>query len=186
MLDMRMPGMDGAELLTRVMKQHPQMVRLVLSGHSHAESVLRSVGPAHQYLSKPCDAETLKTTVGRALALQRLLSNETMRQVVSKMDSLPSLPSFYDEVLAELRSNNASIARIAIVEQAAGSRCAAVARHGAVGERNIAVSVKDPATCGGSVVRDRAARDTDPTPVVIDSTTVGPSIVVKKRTVGDE
>jgi YesN/AraC family two-component response regulator len=51
--DMRMPGMDGAQLLNEVMKRYPQIVRIVLSGQSDREMVLKSVRPAHQYLSKP-------------------------------------------------------------------------------------------------------------------------------------
>src|SRR5450755_4506465 len=52
--DMMMPGMDGAQLLSEVVRRHPQTVRLILSGHAEREAVLRLVGPAHQYLSKPC------------------------------------------------------------------------------------------------------------------------------------
>src|SRR5580704_3137639 len=58
--DMMMPGMDGAQLLSEVMKRHPHTVRLVLSGHADREAVLRLIGPAHQYLSKPCNAEELR------------------------------------------------------------------------------------------------------------------------------
>src|ERR1039457_5287307 len=47
--DMIMPGMDGAQLLTAVMKRYPNTVRLVLSGHADREAVLRLVGAAHQY-----------------------------------------------------------------------------------------------------------------------------------------
>ena len=35
--DMRMPEMDGAELLTEVMRRHPRTVRIVLSGQSERE-----------------------------------------------------------------------------------------------------------------------------------------------------
>ncbi len=57
--DMQMPGMSGVELLNEVRRLHPQTVRLALSGQSAKESVLKSVGPIHQYLPKPCDVETL-------------------------------------------------------------------------------------------------------------------------------
>ena len=50
--DMRMPGMTGVELLEHVREHYPQMVRIALSGQSSKESVLRSVGPIHQYLPK--------------------------------------------------------------------------------------------------------------------------------------
>lgn len=67
--DLRMPGMDGAELLKQVSRRFPGVVRLSLSGTS-AEEVLRVVGLAHQCLLKPCDLETLKATVTEACAFQ--------------------------------------------------------------------------------------------------------------------
>ncbi len=119
--DMMMPGMDGAELLTEVMKRHPRVVRLVLSGHSEREGVLRLVGPAHQYLSKPCTAEELRAVIGRALALRDLLSDPALRELVSGIRSLPSVPALYERLNEELRQAEPSISRIVeIVSQDAG------------------------------------------------------------------
>src|SRR5271154_7083210 len=63
--DMRMPGMNGAELLNEVMKRHPKTVRLILSGYADRDLIMKCVGSTHQYLAKPCDAKTLKMTVQR-------------------------------------------------------------------------------------------------------------------------
>lgn len=106
--DMRMPGMDGAELLRRVMEKYPETVRIVLSGQADRESILNAVGPIHQYLSKPCDADTLKSTLLRACHLDDLLPNGNLKRIISQMETLPSLPSLYDEVLDELQSPDAS------------------------------------------------------------------------------
>jgi len=110
--DMRMPGMDGAQLLSEVRRLYPQTVRIVLSGHSNQEMILRSVGPAHQYLAKPCDAETLKSTVARACALHDLLANESLKKLVSQTNSLPSQPGVYAEMLRLLQSPSASIQEV--------------------------------------------------------------------------
>ena len=110
--DMRMPGMDGAQLLTEVMNRHPQTVRIILSGYADQELVMKSVGAAHQYLSKPCDAETLKHAVGHACSLRDLLSNASLQRIVSQMESLPSLPSLYAELIQELQSPDASIKKV--------------------------------------------------------------------------
>ena len=110
--DMRMPGMNGAQLLDTVMKRHPEVVRIILSGYSDMELILKSVGPAHQYLSKPCDAESIKTTVGRACALRDLLADEALQLLVSQMQSLPSLPSLYSELVAQLETPDASIKKV--------------------------------------------------------------------------
>jgi HD-like signal output (HDOD) protein/CheY-like chemotaxis protein len=110
--DMRMPGVNGAMLLTQIRGLHPQMVRIVLSGHSDQELIMSSVGPAHQYLSKPCDPELLKQTVSRACALRDLLSNTTLTLLVSQMSSLPSLPSIYMQLMKEVESPDPSIKKI--------------------------------------------------------------------------
>jgi HD-like signal output (HDOD) protein len=113
--DMRMPGMDGAELLTRVSKLHPRVVRLILSGQTDAAMTLRSIVTAHQYLSKPCDAKLLRATVLRACALRELMANQPLLALVSQVKSLPSLPSLYAEVVEKLRSPQASLNDVAQV-----------------------------------------------------------------------
>lgn len=110
--DMRMPGMDGAQLLTEVMKRHPQIIRIVLSGQSDQDTVMRSIGPTHQYLSKPCDTDTLKRTIQRAYQLRGLLADPGLRQLVSQMQSIPSMPALYTEVLHELQSPDPDLDKV--------------------------------------------------------------------------
>ena len=107
--DMRMPGMNGVELLAEVMRRHPETVRIVLSGHVDKELIMRSVGSTHQYLAKPCDAQMLKSTIVRACALRELLHSDSLKALVSGMPTLPSLPALYLKIVAELRSPDASI-----------------------------------------------------------------------------
>ena len=64
--DMKMPGMDGAELLTEVERLYPSTVRIVLSGQIDKDAVDRPIPPVHEYLFKPCAAETLKATIIRS------------------------------------------------------------------------------------------------------------------------
>lgn len=111
--DMRMPGMDGAELLAEVMRRHPHMVRIVLSGQAEQETILRTIGSTHQYLWKPCDPETLRRTLVRACALRGMLAADSLRQLVSRLAVLPSPPALYLAVLEECRSPRASVVRIA-------------------------------------------------------------------------
>jgi HD-like signal output (HDOD) protein/ActR/RegA family two-component response regulator len=110
--DMRMPGMDGADLLARVKDKSPDTVRLILSGHSDTASIMKTVGNAHQYLNKPCDPELLKYTIKRAFALRMLLRDEHLQKVVGQIASLPSLPVVYQEVMSCLQQPNASLADV--------------------------------------------------------------------------
>jgi len=119
--DMRMPLMDGAQLLELVKKNYPEVVRIVLSGQADRETILRSLGPAHQYVSKPCDAQDLKSRLAQAFVMRDLLKNSSVRALVSGLKSIPSLPGLYYEIQAELQSENASLKKIAeIVSKDAG------------------------------------------------------------------
>jgi HD-like signal output (HDOD) protein len=111
--DMRMPGVDGAELLEQVKQLYPDTVRIILSGQSSRTAVFRSIAPAHQFLAKPCDPQELGSRLGQAFAMRDLLSNPAVKTVVARMRSLPSLPTLYEEVMAELRREEPSFQRIA-------------------------------------------------------------------------
>lgn len=111
--DMRMPLMDGADLLEQVKQLYPETVRMILSGQSSRGAVFRSIAPAHQFLAKPCDPHELGTRLQQAFAMRDLLLNQSVKTVVSRMRSLPSLPTLYGEVMAELRREEPSFQKIA-------------------------------------------------------------------------
>jgi HD-like signal output (HDOD) protein/ActR/RegA family two-component response regulator len=113
--DMRMPGMSGAELLERVRERHPEVVRLILTGQASEEAALNSVGPAHQFLSKPCDTDTLRGTIRRTLATRRILKSEHLQDLVSQVGSLPSPSPLYLKIVSELQSASPSMRRVADV-----------------------------------------------------------------------
>ena len=90
--DMRMPVMDGAELLARVRERHPGVARISLSGQIDQEALVRALPVTQQFLSKPCNPDLLRTVVERVCALQTLLLNDTIRELVGKLNQLPALP----------------------------------------------------------------------------------------------
>lgn len=110
--DMRMPEMDGGRLLAEVKKQHPHVVRIILSGQLDQEMTLKSVQLAHQSLSKPCDAEVLKHTLAKLFALRDFLSDESIKSIISQIESLPSMPSIYTEIISEMQSDDPAIKKV--------------------------------------------------------------------------
>ncbi|MCW8949266.1 MAG: response regulator [Sedimenticola sp.] len=110
--DMRMPGMSGAELLERLSTVHPQMVRMILSGHSDEAMILRAIPYAHQFLSKPCDADVIKRVISRSLRLKSLVCDVRLQTLVSQIKALPSLPSLYVELTELLKSDQATVQKI--------------------------------------------------------------------------
>ena len=110
--DVKMSKMNGLQLLSEVKESYPDIVRIILSGESNLEMTLKSVHVTHRYLNKPCDMETLKSTILRTCNLLDLLRNESLKQALTQIDSLPSLPSMYLEITRELKKPDASIQNV--------------------------------------------------------------------------
>lgn len=106
--DLRMPGMNGAELLKEVRRQSPQTVRLVLSSPVEQPLALECVGLAHQYLSKPANAEYLRKTITRVTELGWAVHCESLLRLMAKLESLPSLPAVFRQVTALLEDPNST------------------------------------------------------------------------------
>jgi HD-like signal output (HDOD) protein len=113
--DMRMPVMNGAQLLNEVMKRYPQTVRLILSGHADQELILKCVGTTHQYLSKPCEPEALKAVLVRASALGTSLQSDRLKKLVARLQHLPSLPSLYVQIVEKLQDPEAPLEDVATI-----------------------------------------------------------------------
>lgn len=113
--DMRMPGIDGAQLLSRVRRDFPWMMRLVLSGVSDKALIMRSVPVAHQFLTKPVSAEQLMSVIERGCTLRDALLSEDLKRLIGQIDSLPALPAIYGKLLAELESDISSVESLASI-----------------------------------------------------------------------
>ncbi len=115
--DMRMPGMNGVELLQEVARLHPQTIRMILSGDAHPEHVLQCVNIAHQFLSKPCDVFTLRQALERVFALEKGLGDARLRGFIAGLSALPSIPSVYQELREKLASPEATVEAVADILQ---------------------------------------------------------------------
>jgi putative nucleotidyltransferase with HDIG domain len=107
--DMRMPGMDGWQLLTEIKKLYPQTVRLVLSGHADPSSVMLAVGTAQRYLAKPCESGALKAAIVQTQMLRQLLSSDRLALLVGEVGMLPSAPTAFQEILKCLQNPASSL-----------------------------------------------------------------------------
>jgi len=111
--DMRMPGINGAQLLNHILRHHPQTIRIILSGYSDLSEVVNCVGLTHQFLEKPCSLDDLKECLKRVTVVKARLTHEKLCEFTAGLRNLPSLPELYLEIADALQSPTASAQRIA-------------------------------------------------------------------------
>ncbi|HEY1464174.1 MAG TPA: HD domain-containing phosphohydrolase, partial [Terriglobales bacterium] len=76
--DMRMPGMSGIEFLAKARVVAPDTVRIMLTGHADVNVAIEAVNQDHifRFLTKPCEFESLRSSLGAALVRYRLVAAE--------------------------------------------------------------------------------------------------------------
>lgn len=116
--DMRMPGIDGAELLGHVRMLQPEALRIVLSGQMDDSTAARAAGTAHRFLAKPCETGTLVANLSRALELRDQLSSEALRTCIGGMTGLPSLPKHCAALNRALQDDKAGLKDVARIIEA--------------------------------------------------------------------
>ena len=124
--DVRMPEMNGEELLTIVCERHPQVARIVLSGHADERSSHRLVSLAHQFLAKPSSAGAIRAVIERAQRLAGLMADERLRAVVGRVGALPLPSTVLRELLGVLDDDATSLREAATVVEHEPALCARV------------------------------------------------------------
>lgn len=113
--DVRMPGIDGLELLRRVRARFPAAVRIVLSGYASPADERQAYQAAHRVLPKPCEHDRLVEVLEQAVGTRVRVPERAVHTLVGGVDGLPSVPQVYTELQAVLRdemSDAQSVARV--------------------------------------------------------------------------
>ncbi|ACS86503.1 HDOD domain-containing protein [Musicola paradisiaca] len=111
--DMRMPFMDGAELLAQVRNRWPGTIRIILSGYSEPAATLRMLDVAHRFVSKPCDSTVLLTMIESALTLRDMFRNPAVIEIVGGVNRLPAAPKVFTAVCRLLNDPGSDTRHIA-------------------------------------------------------------------------
>lgn len=147
--DVRMPGMDGGQLLTVVKDRWPNTVRIIVSGYSDPVQAVRLTSLAHQYVAKPCDGAQLENIIERCFNLQALLSEAPLRQVVGRIGRLPAMPKTYGRLqsaLAQPSVTATEIGDIVNADAAVASKVLQITNSAFFRLRKPMVRIKDAVT----------------------------------------
>ena len=113
--DLRMPRVGGLALLKYLREQHPQTIRIVLSGDTELDSALAVIPYAHQSLTKPCHVGELESVLERACVLGDLVADPDVRAVIGGLGELPPLQGTYARLAAVLDDEDSRASDVATV-----------------------------------------------------------------------
>jgi DNA-binding NtrC family response regulator len=84
-LDISLPDADGTELLPSILDMHPDIIAIMLTGHSSVQNAIQSLNRgAFAYLEKPLDPDNLLSVISRGLEKQHLVLEN--RQLVEELE----------------------------------------------------------------------------------------------------
>jgi two-component system nitrogen regulation response regulator GlnG len=132
--DIRMPGIDGLELLSRIREQHPAMPVIITTAHSDLDSAVASYQQgAFEYLPKPFDIDEVIAVAERALALAREQRQSGLRSTVRATEPTPEIigeaPAMQEVFRAIGRLANSNITVLINGESGTGKELVARALH---------------------------------------------------------
>ncbi len=85
-LDLKMPGMDGLEVLRRIKNTFPSIEVIILTGHPSAETAIEAINNgANEYMKKPPEVEELVKTIRRLYEVQQKSIRERQRRLIEKI-----------------------------------------------------------------------------------------------------
>ena len=130
--DIRMPGMDGLELLERINQQFPELPVIIMTAHSDLDSAVSAYkGGAFEYLPKPFDVDTAVALVTRALDVRTeqpsaAVSLEARQAVPEIIGKAPAMQEVF-RAIGRLSHSNATV--LINGESGTGKELVALALH---------------------------------------------------------
>lgn len=105
-------GITGNELLRVAARTIPGAIRISLAECDNPEEIFQGSSLAHQYITKPCDADSLLSALLSVFELRGAMSTPEITHLLNCIQTLPSMPTLYMEIMAELRSPSSSLQRV--------------------------------------------------------------------------
>jgi len=112
--DMRMPEMDGNQLLEKVKVLYPDSLRIILSGYAEKDTILEALqkNTAKLYILKPWENDKLILLVDQLFETENLLRDSQLTSLINKIDELPTIKHSHRKIM-DLVDHDADLVTIA-------------------------------------------------------------------------
>jgi two-component system nitrogen regulation response regulator GlnG len=128
--DIRMPGMDGLELLSRIHSRYPDLPVIIITAHTDLDAAVSAYqGGAFEYLPKPFDVDEAVELTRRAVKHHREISGEREELVQEETEIIGEAPSMQEVFRAIGRLSRSNITVLINGESGTGKELVAHALH---------------------------------------------------------
>jgi two-component system nitrogen regulation response regulator GlnG len=128
--DIRMPGIDGFEVLKRIRVDHPDLPVIVMTAHSDLDSAVSAYqGGAFEYLPKPFDVDEAVALVQRAMARRQAEAGGDGVLVEQAPEIIGESPAMQEVFRAIGRLSRSNITVLINGESGTGKELVALALH---------------------------------------------------------
>jgi two-component system nitrogen regulation response regulator GlnG len=130
--DIRMPGIDGLSLLTKIRHEHPNLPVIIMTAHSDLDSAVSSYqGGAFEYLPKPFDVDEATALVKRAVAHhhEKLIESNLSAATTATPEIIGESPAMQEVFRAIGRLSKSNITVLINGESGTGKELVAHALH---------------------------------------------------------
>ncbi len=99
--DLRIPLMDGFELLSEIRENHPDVIRIIMVNYADESSALKAIQQniAKYYILKPWNEDNLREYIGQIVTTEVSLKSKELLYLIKNIDKLPTIETSYQKVL---------------------------------------------------------------------------------------
>jgi len=106
--DMRMPFMDGYELLSKIKEKYPKVIRSILSGYAEEKTIFKAIlhNIAKIYIYKPWNNDQLLRCIEQLFETEDVLNSKDLLFIINDVVELPTIQSSYQRILSMIESDD--------------------------------------------------------------------------------
>lgn len=127
--DIRMPGINGFDLLRQVKDKYPAIMRVALSGYTDSRAIYKALeeNVAKMYMFKPWDNRELQNTIDKMFQLEEIFTDKKIMDLINNLDDIPTIPTLYNKIRTMIQEDE-DVEKIAALIEADQSSSAKILR----------------------------------------------------------